>query len=690
YSQRTTAVNVTLTAAAANDGAAGENDDIGGALATQDVENVNGGSGDDVLVGDSVGTVTNTFNGNAGDDVIDGMGGADNESGDAGYDYFVQSGTTANGSDIMQGGADADIVDYSSRTGAITVSLDGTATANDGVGGAAEGDKVVAEDVIGGSAGDTITGDAERNILEGGGGVDTLLGAGDRDFLVGGPGGDTLNGGTGKDGVSYHTATSGLTIDLTPGPGSGEAFNDVYTNIDIVLGSNFDDVIRDNANDNMVSGGDGNDTITGNGGNDVLLGGAGSDILRGGADKDNLNAGEGADSDVLVGGAGTRDMINYSTCGAGVTIDLSLGGTTQGGGGDGAIGGAGDQNTGGCGTDDISDAEYIRGSYFDDVLTGDANSNNIFGAAGADSLVGRAANDNLYGGPGIDNVIDGGAGDDECIGGDGETAVGCEEVGVVDTTPPPVPTITSSPTNPSSSTDASFSFTDTEPGVSFECQLDGGAFTSCTSSHNYSGLGSGSHTFGVRARDAAGNTSAAATYTWTIELGDTTPPPVPTITSNPTNPSSSPNASFGFTDTEPGVTFECQLDGGAFATCTSTRDYSGLAAGSHTFGLRARDAAGNTSAAATYTWTINPCAEVSMVGGNNFSPNAVTISVGCSVRWTNTVNTTHTTTSDPAGTWDSGNMANGATFSRQFATAGTYNYRCTIHASMTGTITVQP
>jgi hypothetical protein len=87
----------------------------------------------------------------------------------------------------------------------------------------------------------------------------------------------------------------------------------------------------------------------------------------------------------------------------------------------------------------------------------------------------------------------------------------------VDNTPPPSPTLTSTPSSPTGATNATFAFTDSDPEASFECSLDGGLYSVCTSPHSYSGLGDGAHTFNVRAVDAAGNASAATSHTWTVD-----------------------------------------------------------------------------------------------------------------------------------------------------------------------------
>jgi hypothetical protein len=167
---------------------------------------------------------------------------------------------------------------------------------------------------------------------------------------------------------------------------------------------------------------------------------------------------------------------------------------------------------------------------------------------------------------------------------------------------PAMPTITSSPPNPSASTAASFAFTG-EAGSTFQCKLDAGAYGSCTSPKSYSGLSFAAHTFRVRAVKG-GKTSAEAVHTWMIS-SDTTPPPVPTITAGPPALTNATSASFGFTDTEAGVSFLCRVDSAPFAACTSPNGYAGLPPGAHTFEVKAKDAVGNESGPASRAWTID-------------------------------------------------------------------------------------
>ena len=76
------------------------------------------------------------------------------------------------------------------------------------------------------------------------------------------------------------------------------------------------------------------------------------------------------------------------------------------------------------------------------------------------------------------------------------------------------------------------------------------------------------------------------------------------------------------------------------------------------------------------------------LGKQAFAPDDLTVDAGSTVTWTNTDNTTHTSTSDAAG-WNSGNIPPGGHFSAMFPTAGTFSYHCTIHPGMIGTVTVR-
>lgn len=68
-----------------------------------------------------------------------------------------------------------------------------------------------------------------------------------------------------------------------------------------------------------------------------------------------------------------------------------------------------------------------------------------------------------------------------------------------------------------------------------------------------------------------------------------------------------------------------------------------------------------------------------------FEPSQLTVKAGTTVTWKNEDSTVHTVT----GTgWDSGQVQPGAEFQKTFDTAGTYDYHCSIHPSMTGKVVV--
>jgi len=81
--------------------------------------------------------------------------------------------------------------------------------------------------------------------------------------------------------------------------------------------------------------------------------------------------------------------------------------------------------------------------------------------------------------------------------------------------------------------------------------------------------------------------------------------------------------------------------------------------------------------------------DVSITDDMKFNPEDLTINVGDTVNWTNNDGMGHTANStDGPDSFDSGNIAAGATWSFTFTEAGTYNYKCDYHSSMTASITV--
>lgn len=168
------------------------------------------------------------FGGGANDQITDGAG-DDTVEGGIGHDTF-HAGSAINGSDEYVGGPGDDLLDYSGRTEAVTVTI-GAGT-NDGE--ASENDDVDATtEAIRGSRGpNDLTGDAGTNRLEGGP---------DNDILRGGPGVDFLSGFAG------------------------------------------DDEIHGEEGDDMLYGDEGNDALYGGEGDDLLDGFTGTDVLDGGS-----------------------------------------------------------------------------------------------------------------------------------------------------------------------------------------------------------------------------------------------------------------------------------------------------------------------------------------------------------------------------------------------------------------------
>lgn len=94
---------------------------------------------------------------------------------------------------------------------------------------------------------------------------------------------------------------------------------------------------------------------------------------------------------------------------------------------------------------------------------------------------------------------------------------------------------------------------------------------------------------------------------------DKTAPAEPAVTEGPSGVTQSDTATFKFGG-EPGGSYDCRLDDGAWAPCVGQISYPKLADGRHTFKVRQIDAAGNAGATRTIEFTVSKAAEAAPAG----------------------------------------------------------------------------
>jgi len=316
------------------------------------------------------------------------------------------------GDDILIGGGGKglDWAHYDNAPSAVTVNLlTGKASGGDGNDILSE-----IEGVTGSRFNDTLTGDDEDNSLNGGKGKDLLLGGLGDDTLKGGAGNDTLQGGGGFDYADYGESPLAITVNFATGTASGGDDNDSLSSIEGVYGSFFNDVLTGDTNDNSMHGGDGDDRLIGGGGeNDFLDGGFGNDFIdASGSESSLLSGGDGNDflmgsrdgsdfmqgglgNDILIGDVGNGfDQAYYSSAPAAVLVNLVTG-----------------TASGGDGNDSLSSIEGVFGSFYNDIIIGNASDNGLVGWEGNDVLDGGSGNDTLRGEAGND-TLRGGVGND--------------------------------------------------------------------------------------------------------------------------------------------------------------------------------------------------------------------------------------------------------------------------------------
>ncbi|MEP3889644.1 MAG: calcium-binding protein [Hellea sp.] len=421
-------------------------------------ETITGTNSADVFDG---GTGNNFLYGLGGDDIITSLGN-DVIDGGTGDDLIEMGGNVFDASTATDGGSGIDTISFSTLSqfpsGNLFFVLDLLSQSYS----VRDGSTVLYvdqfsnfENAAGSEYRDLLQGGEDANTLRGLAGDDTLQGRGGSDFLEGGTGDDSLSGGDGVDTAVFSSADRNdyQITETASGEYTVTALNGVMDGTDSLVGveyiqfgadsemsfdiarllagqiairlTNENDEFTGTAENEIINGLSGNDIINGglganiiggNAGNDTLIS-LGSDFITGGAGNDIIELGLNVSGGQTTIDGGTEyDIISFQDMtavddGMGgsstvVTIDLAAGNYTLYA--DGVLLSSGS----------VSGVEAATGSEFRDVITGDAQNNNIEGLGGNDVIYGGDGNDTLRGYDG-DDMFYGEAGNDHIYGGNG-------------------------------------------------------------------------------------------------------------------------------------------------------------------------------------------------------------------------------------------------------------------------------
>ncbi len=258
-------------------------------------------------------------------DHIRGTAGDNQLRGGGGYDWFV---ATA-GSDTMEGGSGLDMVSYAEWQGtdpnaiADVFSVTGAppnATNLSGVEvnlatGRGSGNLAQGHQYLGI---ERVTGSGRQDVLYGDAGQNNLRGMADADWFVGSTGGrERYFGGDGVDTITYFQSETGIVASLRNGAlvggmetgfgTGGDAAQDLYFEIENLIGTAYGDRLTGNADRNQINGLGGDDMLFGYQGNDQLMGGLGDDTLNGGSGSDYAIF-TGTQAEYTLTRTGTRDV----------------------------------------------------------------------------------------------------------------------------------------------------------------------------------------------------------------------------------------------------------------------------------------------------------------------------------------------------------------------------------------------
>jgi Ca2+-binding RTX toxin-like protein len=402
YELRTASIRAAMDGVA-DDGQVGEGDN----LAT-DIEGIETGPGNDVIIGSDAG---NIFHAGDGNDDISGGGGDDTvweslEPGAFGH-IFNTGSTTPNGSDTISGGAGKDGINYVMRDSGVNITVDSGAN-DDGQPGEAD-DVDGFEDLTGTVHNDLLQGTGADDHLQGIAGDNELRGMGGADFIETSSGSNDFYGGPGddymqvyccspQDNVFHEDAVANGSDTMVAGGNSTVDYSQRTADITVVV---------QNAGGGDTGAGESDfvyarNVKTGSGNDDVSVPGTCSDD---GSPMHTYQLGAGDDSLVLgtcnatvTGGGGTNDQLLFSNASSGVTVNL------------------GPQSfSGGSRSGSFTGIESVVGSAHDDVFNGSPDPDTASGAGGADQLLGAGGIDVLHGDDGAD-LLRGGANNDQEFG----------------------------------------------------------------------------------------------------------------------------------------------------------------------------------------------------------------------------------------------------------------------------------